>query len=58
LYWHPAPIFDADNYFGNPTNHWPGNIVSLMVLGIPSERKQRVDGLARIRDYNEWWPRA
>src|ERR1700737_1958983 len=22
LYWHPAPIFDKDNFFGNPINHW------------------------------------
>jgi hypothetical protein len=40
LYWHLAPIFDADNFFGNPVNHWaPKSIVSSMVLGIPVERK-------------------
>jgi hypothetical protein len=22
LYWHLAPIFDEDNLFGNPVNHW------------------------------------
>jgi FkbM family methyltransferase len=22
LYWHPAPIFSPDNFFGNPENRW------------------------------------
>ena len=56
LYWHPAPIFDEDNFFGNPVNHWaPRNIISLMVLGIPSERKTAMPDLRRITDKNEWW---
>ena len=43
VYWHPAPIFDAANFFGNPINHWaPNNIMSLMVLGIPGERREQV----------------
>src|SRR6266516_3922883 len=45
-YWHPAPIFDEKNFFGNPVNHWaPQNIVSLMVLAVPAERKQQIPGL-------------
>ncbi len=56
LYWHPAPIFDADNYAGNPVNHWaPKNIYSLMVLGIPREVKSDLPNLKRIRDKDEWW---
>ena len=56
LYWHPAPIFDEDNFFGNPVNHWaPKNIVSLMVLGIPPERKAGIPNLRRITDTNDWW---
>jgi FkbM family methyltransferase len=56
LYWHPAPIFDEDNFFGNPVNHWaPKSIVSLMVLGVPSERKKGIPNLPRITDKNEWW---
>jgi FkbM family methyltransferase len=56
LYWHPAPIFDEDNFFGNPVNHWtPRNIVSLMVLGVPSERKAGIPNLRRITDKNDWW---
>ena len=57
LYWHPAPIFDEQNFFGNPVNHWaPRNVVSLMVLGIPSERKLTIPQLRRISDKQEWWP--
>ena len=57
LYWHPAPIFEPDNFFGNPANHWaPRNVLSLMVLGIPSERR---DGykiqLPAITDRDQWW---
>jgi FkbM family methyltransferase len=59
LYWHPAPIFDEDNFFGNPVNHWaPKNIISLMVLGIPSERKAELPSLRRITDKNDWWGQA
>jgi FkbM family methyltransferase len=56
LYWHPAPIFDPDNFFGNPINHWaPKNISSLMILGIPSEIKVATPGLRQIVDKDEWW---
>jgi FkbM family methyltransferase len=56
LFWHPAPIFDEENFFGNPVNHWtPRNIVSLMVLGVPSERKAGIPNLRRITDKNDWW---
>jgi len=59
LYWHSAPIFDEHNYFGNPVNHWaPRNIISLMVLGIPSERKMAMPQLRQITDKQEWWPTA
>jgi len=59
LYWHPAPIFDEQNFFGNPVNHWaPKNIMSLMVLGIPSERKLPMPQLRRIANKQEWWPSA
>jgi len=55
-YWHPAPIFDKDNYFGNPENHWaPKNIVSLMVLAVPREKGVAIPDLARIADPQHWW---
>jgi len=55
LYWHLAPIFSANNFFGNPTNHWaPPNIVSYMVLAIPEERGLPVSGLKRIESAEDW----
>ena len=59
LYWHPAPIFDDNNFFGNPVNHWaPQRIVSLMVLGVPAEPKKAISGLRPIHDKNDWWESA
>lgn len=56
LYWHLAPIFDENNFFGNPVNHWaPRSIMSLMVVGVPRERKLDLPGLKRIQDRNDWW---
>jgi hypothetical protein len=56
LYWHAAPIFDEDNFFGNRENHWaPKNICSLMMLGIPSERKMAIKDLRPVRDKDDWW---
>ena len=59
LYWHVAPIFDAKNFFGNPENHWaPNNICSVMVLGLPSERKLQIQGLRRVSGKDDWWEGA
>ena len=56
LYWHLAPVFSANNYFGNPVNHWaPKSMCSLMVLGIPSERKVALSNLQRVKDKHDWW---
>ena len=55
LYWHPAPIFEENNFFGNPVNHWPKNILSLMVLGVPSERQQVIPNLQRVMGRDDWW---
>jgi FkbM family methyltransferase len=55
LYFHPTPLFEPDNFFGNPVNHWaPTEFVSMMVLGIPRERKLNV-GLRRIASADDWW---
>ena len=55
LYFHPTPLFEPDNFFGNPVNHWaPTEFVSMMVLGIPRERKLDV-GLRRIASADDWW---
>lgn len=56
LYWHPAPIWEADNYFGNPVNHWaPDNIASLMIVGVPKEANVTIGELRKVRGPDEWW---
>ena len=56
LYWHPAPIFEESNFLNNPVNFWaPKNIVSQMVLGIPSERRVDVPNLRRVAGMSDWW---
>lgn len=56
LYWHPAPIFSPDNFFANPTNHWPQNIISLMVLCLPKEKATNYTiNLKRISSPEDWW---
>ncbi|MFO1325299.1 MAG: FkbM family methyltransferase [Burkholderiales bacterium] len=56
LYWHLAPVFDPDNFFGNPVNAWaPNDMVSIMVIGVPGERKFALPNLRRITSRNDWW---
>jgi FkbM family methyltransferase len=56
LYWHPAPIFEKSNFLNNPVNHWaPENIISLMILGIPSERCAEIPTLRRVTGCSDWW---
>jgi len=55
LYFHPTPLFEPSNFFGNTVNHWaPTEFVSMMVLGVHAERKLSI-GLKRITDPNDWW---
>ena len=55
LYFHRAPIFDAENFFGNPVNHWGDTgILSLMIVGIPKEQKTAVP-LRRVTSADDWW---
>lgn len=59
MYWHPASVFEPDNFFGNPVNHWgPRDIVSEMVLAVPSERKLVLPNLTPVKDAGDWWPFA
>ncbi|MFP5228236.1 MAG: FkbM family methyltransferase [Acidobacteriota bacterium] len=56
LYWHPAPIFRPDNFFGNPVNHWPQNVISLMVLCLPKEKyKDLALPMKKISSPDDWW---
>ena len=59
LYWHRAPVFDENNFFGNATNYWaPKTIVSIMVLAVPAEFGLEVPMLDRIADVDEWWDKS
>jgi FkbM family methyltransferase len=57
IYWHPAPIFEPDNFYGNPVNHWaPRSINSLMVLCIPNERDTGGEiPLKQVTQTDDWW---
>ncbi len=57
LYWHLAPIFEPDNFYGNPINHWaPRNIMSLMVLALPTEKAGGVTtNFKKVGHKDEWW---
>jgi predicted RNA methylase len=57
LFWHPAPIWVPDNFFGNPVNHWaPTVMVSLMVLAIPNERAADFKvPFKPVSHKDEWW---
>jgi FkbM family methyltransferase len=55
LYFHPAPIFNEDNFFGNRVNHWAPKIIkSWMIVGIPKESDLRIN-LRPVTSPNEWW---
>lgn len=47
VYIHKPPLFNPGNFNGYPTNVW-GNIVSLMLLGIPREKFPEVDGIKNL----------
>jgi FkbM family methyltransferase len=57
LYWHPAPIFSPDNFFGNPVNHWaPQAIMSLMIVAMPAERRGSYStNLRPVSSKSQWW---
>jgi hypothetical protein len=53
---HPAPIFEEENFLINPVNHWaPENMVSLMVLEIPSERTIEIPNRRQVAGTSDWW---
>jgi FkbM family methyltransferase len=59
LYWHPAPIFEPENYYGNSVNHWaPDNVISLMMLGFPREIGATMPSLRKVSGADDWWDRA
>ena len=55
VFFHLAPIFRADNFFGNPQNAFaPRNICSLMMLALP-EGIAPPGNLKQVHSSDEWW---
>jgi len=54
LFWHLAPLWRADNWRRNPANPWPG-IVSINMIGVPTERPQAITGLREITSTDSNW---
>jgi FkbM family methyltransferase len=56
VFFHPAPIFHPDNFFGNPINEWaPGNVCSLMMLALPSDMATPGGGFLEVVNDDDWW---
>ncbi len=56
LYWHLAPVFNQDNYLKNQQSHWNFDLLSLMVLGLPTEKKLApLPGMRRIHHPGQFW---
>jgi FkbM family methyltransferase len=60
LFWHRAPIFEPDNYFGNPVNHWaPQIVLSMMILAVPREKAAALTiKLPVVEHADQWWTEA
>lgn len=56
-YWHIAPLYNPDNYAGNPHDVF-GGLVSVNVLCFPKERSARVDGMPRVASSSDTWRAA
>jgi FkbM family methyltransferase len=54
LYWHLPPLFNRDNFFGNPENAFEG-IVSVNVFGVPAERKVTLTQFREITTPDADW---
>ena len=55
IFFHPAPIFQAENFLKNPVNAWtPRDIISFMMLAIP-EGKPIPDNLREVANPSDWW---
>jgi FkbM family methyltransferase len=56
IYFHPAPIFQPNNFFENTNNHWaPRSIVSLMMLALPDDQAPPLIGAREVLSADDWW---
>jgi hypothetical protein len=54
LYWHLPPLFNPDNFAGNPENVFPG-VVSINMIGVPAEMPSSITGLREVSGPNDQW---
>ncbi|MEO8557477.1 MAG: FkbM family methyltransferase [Rhodospirillales bacterium] len=54
LYWHLLPLFNSQNFRGEPTELWP-NIESVNVLGLPPGNAAKTMWFHEITSPNDWW---
>lgn len=55
IFFHPAPIFQPNNFYGNPVNAWaPRNINSLMMLALPRDVPPP-GNLREAKSSSDWW---
>lgn len=54
LWWHFSPLFQPDNYNGNPENVM-GRIMSINMLALPREHRKDVRGLRPVTGPDDWW---
>lgn len=49
MFWHAPPLFNPNNFAGEPTNIWP-NVVSFNMLCVPREADTEIRGLPAVDD--------
>jgi len=54
LYWHTPPLFNPDNFFGNPENVF-ANTVSINLLCVPLESSIVLNGFREVAGGDEWF---
>ena len=54
LYWHLPRLYNPDNYFKNPNNIF-GNIVSVNMFCVPSEKQVQINGLREVSGPEDNW---
>lgn len=56
MWFHSAPIFQEQNFFGNPQNVWaPIEICSFMVLALPPGVEINTEELEPVTSSDDWW---
>jgi FkbM family methyltransferase len=56
IYWHLPPLYEPDNFRGDPVNIFPG-ICSINLVCVPTERQQEATGLPDVTGPDDDWHR-